>query len=179
MRTTYARLLIGATLLVAGFGLLSDGSVLRNALVQSATGALDFKDRQCRKSSTAAGSACPSGCEARAARSPEDYALPSECRSHWWIATCGKACDPAPGFVRLSDGRLADAQKLVVTLASAPKSEDEHAFAKLGLTPELRFDGLYRYDMLLKKSESLSGLNETKKRLAALPSVSSVDYSIR
>lgn len=179
MRTAYARLLVGATLLVAGFGLISDGSVLRNSLVQSVAGVLDIKNRQCQKSSTAPGVDCPVGCEARPVRSPEGYAAPTECHSRLWVATCGKACDPAPGFVRLPDGRLADAQKLVVTLAAAPKMEDGQAFAKLGLTSEPRFDGLYRYDMILKKTGSFFSLAETKKRLTALPNVSSVDYLYR
>ncbi len=164
MRTVPVRLLIGATLLVAGFGVLTDGSPLR---------ALDFKDRECRTASVAVGSACPAGCEARPIRAPRDRSSPTECRSRLWVATCGKACDPDPGFVRLPDGGLADARRVIVTFAGQPTLEHERAVAGLRLVLEPRYDGLFRYEAVLPED---ADLEETKKRLAALPGVRSVEY---
>ncbi len=172
MRNASARLLLGATLLVAGFGVLSDGSPVRNALVQSMAGALDMKDRQCRSVAAAQGSLCPAGCEARPLRSPEDRSAPTECHSRLWVATCGKACDPAPGFIRLKDGSLADATRLSVTLAQAPDAALEAALSGMHVALTPRFDGLYRFDAVLKDGVS----DKTKAKLAALHGIASVDY---
>lgn len=170
MRESSARFLAGAALLVAGFGVLTDGAPLR---------LLDFKDRQCRNASVAVASACPAGCEARPARSPQDRFLPTECHSRLWVRTCGKACDPAPSFVRLEDGRLADARRLLWALEAAPTVGHEMAMRDLRATAEPRFDGLYRYEVALEDAATLAELKETKKRLAALPGVISVDYLYR
>jgi len=170
MRTIPARLVVGATLLVAGFGVMTDGAPLR---------LMDFKDRECRTASVAVASACPAGCVPRPASSPRDRSSATECRSRLWVATCGKECDPAEGFVRLPDGRLADARRLVVTLAGEPTHGFEVDLAEARLTAEPRFDGLYRYEIVLEKSGDFSALEETKKRLAALPGMTSVEYLLR
>jgi hypothetical protein len=169
MATGPARLLIGATLLVAGFGVMSDGAPLR---------LLDFKERECRNASVAVGSACPAGCVARPFRAPADRALPTECRSPIWIATCGHDCGPSDGFVRVEGGHLADAHRLVVALSDRPTVEFERALAKDRLVAEPRFDGLYRYEIVLPRDDA-PDLEETKKRLAALPGVTSVGYVLR
>ena len=178
MRTTAARLLIGATLLVAGFGVISDGSPVRNPFMQAMLGTIDMKERQCRKASVAVGSVCPRGCEARPLRSPADHFVPTECHSPVWIATCGDACDTAEGYVRLEDGRLADALRLLVILDQEPDEKKGQEFAEryVGLVP--RFDGLYRYDAIISSDADVS-LEKTKKRLEALSGVSSVDYVLK
>jgi len=163
-----ARLLIGATFLVAGFGVMTDGAPLR---------LMDFKDRECRTASSAVGSACPVGCVPRPVRAPRDRSLPTECHSRLWVATCGKACDPDQGFVRLPDGRLADGRRLVIDLADAPTAEQERMLAELRVEP--RFDAMYRYEVLLPEGTTGSELEETKKRLSALPGIKSVEHLLR
>ena len=170
MRRPSARLLIGATLLVAGFGVLSDGAPLR---------LVDFKDRECRSASVAVGSACPAGCVARPAGSPGDRSLPTTCHSRLWVATCGKACDPAEGYLRLPDGKLADAGRLVATLSGPPTAEFEKKLSSLLLRAEPRFDAMFRYEIVLPAGDDAPDLEETKKRLAALPEVRSVEYVFR
>ncbi|HTK60346.1 MAG TPA: hypothetical protein VL283_04060 [Candidatus Baltobacteraceae bacterium] len=170
MRTVPARLLIGATLLVAGFGVLTDGSPLR---------LLDFKERECRDASVAVASACPAGCAARPISAPGDRSRPTECHSRLWVATCGKGCDPAPGFIRLPDGSLADGRRLLMTLSGPAAAGHEKALSDMHLIAEPRFDGLYRYEVLLTESAEGYGLEETKKRLSALPGVKSVDLILR
>ena len=167
MRTLRGRLLIGATLLVAGFGVLTDGAPLR---------LVDFKDKGCREASVAVGSACPAGCVARPARTPEDRATATECHSKLWVATCGKDCDPGEGFARDEDGRLADGRKLIVTMNGVPGKEHDKAAKDLGIVIEPRFDGMYRYDVLLPEG---GDLEKAKKRLAALPGIRSVEYVYR
>lgn len=162
-----ARLLLGATFLVAGFGVLGGGAPLR---------VLDFKDRECRSASVAVASACPAGCVPRPFAEPRGRSLPTECRSKLWVATCGKACDPAPGYVRLPDGGLADGRRLLLTLAGPPGSGHERALAELRAVLEPRFDGVYRYEAVLADDATADDLEETKKRLAALPGVRSVEY---
>lgn len=167
MRNSRARLLIGATLFVAGFGVLTDGAPLR---------LVDFKDKGCRGASVAVGSACPAGCIARPLRTPEDRAAATECRSKLWVATCGKDCEPGKGFVRDEEGRLADGRRLVVTMNGAPGEEHMEAVRGLGVVIEPRFDGMYRYDILLPEG---GDLEKAKKRLAALPGIRSVEYVYR
>ncbi len=178
MRTAPARLLIGATLLVAGFGVISDGSPVRNPLTQALLGAVDLKDRQCRKASAAVGSACPKGCEARPVRSPGDRLLPTECRSPIWLATCGDACDAESGYVLLDGGRLADASRLLITLERELDDQAEKAFADARVELVARFDGLYRYDAEVPAGTAAS-LKKTKKRLEALSGVRSVEYVLK
>lgn len=170
MRTTRTRLIIGATFLLAGFGVLTDGAPLR---------LIDFKDRYCRDASVAVASACPAGCEARPVSEPRDRSRPTECHSRLWVATCGKACDPAPGFIRLPDGKLADGLRLVMALAGPPTAGHEKALSELRLTAEPRFDGMYRYEVVLRPGATLKDLDETKKRLSALPGVRSVEHLLR
>ena len=170
MRTVSARLLIGATLLVAGFGVLTDGAPLR---------IVDFKDRQCRTASVAVGSACPAGCTARPATAPGDRSKPTECRSRLWVATCGKDCAPADGFIRVKDGRLADGHRLLMALDGQPTVGQERALSQMGATAEPRFDGMFRYEVVLREASTEKELEETKKRLAALPGILSVDYLYR
>ncbi len=172
MRTAHVRLLLGATLLVAGFGVLTDGSPIKNPLVQSAVGFADMKERQCRKASVAAGTMCPKGCEPRPARVPEDRATPPECHSALWAATCGDACAPAFGYARTEDGSLVDATRLSLKLEREPDQKLLAALAAARVTLEPRFDGLYRYNAILFADASLE---KTKKRLAALPGVQSVE----
>lgn len=178
MRTAPVRLILGATLLVAGFGVLADGSPVRNPLVQAAVGAVDMKERQCRKASTAVGSVCPRGCEARPTRSPSDRLEPTECHSALWIATCGDACNTDEGYVRLEDGRLVDALRLRVVLEQEPDERQVQAFAERSAVLEPRFDGLYRYDAVISPDAD-APLEKTKKRLEALSGVRSVDYVLK
>lgn len=170
MRTVSARLLIGATLLVAGFGVLSDGAPLR---------LFDFKDRECRTASVAVASACPAGCVARPVSAPRGRAMPTECRSRLWVATCGKECDPDAGFIRIPDGRLADGRRLLMTLDGQPTAGHERALSQLGAAAEPRYDGMYRYEVVLKEAATEKDLEETKKRLAALPGTLSIEYIFR
>lgn len=170
MRTASARLMIGATFLVAGFGVLTEGAPLR---------VLDFKDRECRSASVAVGSACPAGCAARPIGTPADRTLATACRSRLWVATCGKECDPKPGFIRLDDGALADGRRLLMTLAGAPTAGHERALAQANAVAEPRFDGMYRYEVVLREGATESELKETKKRLAALPGVVFVEHLLR
>jgi hypothetical protein len=162
-----ARLLVGATFLVAGFGVLSDGAPLR---------VLDFKDRECRSASVAVGSACPAGCAPRPFAEPSERSRAAECRSRLWIATCGAACEPAPGYVRMPDGRLGDARRLLLELAGPPSAGHERALAEMRAVLEPRFDGMYRYEVALAEDATREELEETKKRLAALPGVRAVEY---
>lgn len=170
MRTVSSRLLIGATLLVAGFGVLTDGAPFR---------VLDFKDRQCRSASVAVASACPSGCAPRPVSAPGDRALPTECRSRLWVATCGKECGPDAGFIRIPDGRLADGRRLLIALDGQPTVSHERALSQMGATAEPRYDGMFRYEVVLRETATEKDLEETKKRLAALPGILSVDYLFR
>ena len=170
MRTVPARLIIGATLLVAGFGVLTDGAPLR---------AFDFKDRQCRTASVAVASACPAGCVPRPLGAPVDRSRPTACHSRRWVMTCGKDCDPDAGFIRLPDGRLADGSRLVAALAGAPTAGFERELARLNVVAEARFDGMYRYEIVLPEGSDRGDLEETKKRLAALPGMVSVEYLLR
>ena len=170
MRTVPVRLVLGATLLVAGFGVLTDGAPLR---------LFDFKEPQCRTASVAVASACPAGCVARPASAPADRSKPTECHSRLWVATCGKDCDPEEGFIRLSDGRLADSRRLVFALAGLPTADTERALAELRVTAEPRYDGMYRYEAVLPETATRKDLEETKKRLAALPGTVSVEYLFR
>lgn len=170
MRDLSTRFLIGAALLMAGFGVLTDGAPLR---------LLDFKERQCRTASVAVGSACPAGCVQRPASSPADRARPTECHSRLWIATCGDACRTASGVVRLKDGALADASRLVVTLSGMPDAAYEAALADLRATLEPRFDGMFRYEASFAAVRDAAELEETKKRLAALPMTVSVEPLLR
>jgi len=167
MRTVPVRLLIGATLLVAGFGVMTDGSPLR---------LLDFKERECRNASVAVASACPAGCEARPLGGPADRALPTECHSRLWVATCGNDCDPEEGLIRLPDGRLADAHRLLMELSGPPTPDHEKALEESRAALEPRFDAMFRYDVALEES---ADLEETKKRLAALPGTVTVEYVLR
>jgi len=170
--TTAVRLLFGATLLVAGFGVLTDEPPTKGALVQAVTGAFDMKDRQCRHAPTAVGAACPAGCVARPAASADGRSAPTECHSALWIATCGKACAPAAGFARLPDGRLADAGSLVVTLNAEPDDAFRRALSSMGVSLTPRFDGLDRYDAAVPSGK----IQQTKKRLSALPQVVSAEF---
>lgn len=165
-------MLLGATLLVAGFGVLADGAVLKSSIVQAVAGTVDMKERQCRKAPVAAGSYCPKGCAQRPTRSPEDRAAPPECHSRLWVATCGSDCDPEAGYVRTRDGGLADATRLSLVLEGEPDAGLLQAFVEAGVVLMPRFDGLYRYDAVLTNGASLE---ETKKRLAALPGVNAVE----
>lgn len=165
MRTVPARLLIGATFLVAGFGVLTDGSPLR---------IMDFKDRECRTASVALSSACPAGCMPRPLNEPSDRTKPTECRSRLWVRTCGKDCEPSPGYARASDGALVDGRRIVLALEAEPDAALEGVLQELGATLETRFDGMFRYDVTL--SADAADLKETKKRLSALPGVRSVEY---
>ncbi len=176
MRNAPARLLLGATFLVAGFGVLSDGSPLKNTVVHSAVEMVDMKERQCRKISAAQGARCPVGCEARPLRSPDERGAPPECHSPFWIATCGSACAPAAGYARLSDGRLADATRLMIVLDREPDAAMTESFAAAHVTLVPRFDGLYRYDGAVW---SEAPLEKTKKRLSALPGVRSVNEVVK
>ncbi|MEK7545995.1 MAG: hypothetical protein AAB554_02860 [Patescibacteria group bacterium] len=170
MRTVSARLLLGATLLVAGFGVLTDGAPLK---------LLDFKDRECRTASVALASACPAGCAARPISAPADRSMPTACRSRLWVATCGRACEPRPGFIRLPDGKLADGRRLVLSLAGLPTRSHERMLSELRVTAEQRFDGMYRYEVKLQEASTRDELEEAKKRLAALPGTVSVEYILR
>lgn len=167
-----ARVLIGATLLVAGFGVMTDEPPTRGALAQAAAGLFDLKDRQCRHASVAAGSACPRGCEARPASSAEDRKAPPECHSPMWIATCGTACAPERGYARLPDGSLADGGRLVVTLRSEPDERLRGALSSMSVMLTPRFDGLDRYDAVVSGGK----IQEIKKRLSALPQVVSAEF---
>ena len=178
MRTAPARLLIGATLLVAGFGVISDGSPVRNPFTQALLGTVDLKERQCHKASTAIGSVCPKGCEAMPVRTPDDRLLPTECHSSMWLATCGHDCDAGQGYVRLENGGLADAKRLLVVLDDELDEEKTEVFAKQHVVLTARFDGLYHYDAVLSGGKRQS-LKETKKRLEALSGVRSVDYVLK
>ncbi len=178
MRTAPVRLILGATLLVAGFGVIADGSPVRNPFVQATLGMVDMKERQCRKASTAVGSVCPRGCEARPSRSPSDRLAPTECHSPLWIATCGDACDTDEGYARLDDGRLVDTLHLRVVLDQEPDEHLRQAFAERYAVLEPRFDGLYHYDAIISPDVDAS-LEKTKKRLEALSSVRSVDYVLK
>jgi len=164
MRTVPVRLLIGATLLVAGFGVMTGGSTLR---------LMDFKERECRDASVAVASACPAGCEARPIAAPADRALPTECHSRLWIATCGSDCDPEAGYVRLPDGRLVDGRRLLLELSGPPTPELEQAIEESRAALEPRFDAMFRYDVALEEG---ADLEKTKKRLSALPGTVSVEY---
>lgn len=166
-----ARALIGATLLVAGFGVLTDEPPTRGVLAQTVAGAFDMKDRQCRHASVAAASACPSGCIARPPASAEDRKAPPECHSPLWIATCSKACAPEDGYTRLQDGRLADASRLIVTLRGEPDAALQGELSAMGVTLAPRFDGLDRYDAAV-----VGKIQEIKKRLSALPQVVSAEF---
>ena len=166
-----ARMLLGATLLVAGFGVMTDEPPTRGALAQSAAGAFDMKDRQCRHAPAAAGAACPAGCVAKPSASSEARKAPPECHSALWVATCGKACAPEDGFARLSDGRLSDGGRLIVTLRAEPDEALRGELSKMGVSLTPRFDGLDRYDA------AVSGdILEIKKRLSALPQVASAEF---
>lgn len=167
MRATAARLLVGATFLVGGFGVLTDGAPLR---------LLDFKDRECRSASIAAGSACPAGCTPRPFAEPAARSQAVECRSRLWVATCGAECDPAPGYIRMPDGRLGDARRLLLELSGPPSAGHERALAEMRAVLDPRFDGMYRYEVELAEGSTREELEETKKRLAALPGVRSVGY---
>lgn len=170
--STAARLLLGATLLVAGFGVLTDEPPTRGALAQAVAGAFDMKDRQCRHAPVAVGSACPVGCEARPTVSAEDRTSPPECHSPLWLATCGKACAPEEGYARSPDGGLIDGGRLVVTLCGEPDEASRRDLSALGVTLTPRFDGLDRYDA----EAALGGILKIKKRLSALPQVVSAEF---
>lgn len=163
---------------MAGFGVISDGSPVRNPLTQALLGTVDLKERQCRKASVAVGSVCPKGCEAKPARTPDDRSLPTECHSRLWLATCGNDCDAERGYVHLEDGRLADASRLLVVLLDDMDEETANAFAKQQVVLKARFDGLYHYDAMIS-GETRRPLEETKKRLEALSGVRTVDYVLR
>jgi hypothetical protein len=178
MRTAPVRLLIGATFLVAGFGVISDGSPVRNPFTQAVLGTVDMKERQCYKTPVAIGSVCPKGCEARPTRSPGDRLLPTECHSPLWLATCGDACDAERGYARLEDGRLIDASRVLVVLDQELNDETEKEFADQQTTLTARFDGLFHYDALIS-SETKRPLEKTKKRLEALSGVRSVEYVLK
>lgn len=169
--STAARLLLGATLLVAGFGVMTGEPPTRGTLAQSVAGAFDMKDRQCRHAPVAAGSACPKGCVARPAASAEDRTAPPECHSALWIATCGKACAPQDGFARLPDGSLASDTRLIVTLRVEPDEVLKRDLSAMGVTLTPRFDGLDRYDAAVGGK-----IQQIKKRLSALPQVVSAEF---
>ncbi|HJV33144.1 MAG TPA: hypothetical protein VJ694_03900, partial [Patescibacteria group bacterium] len=119
------------------------------------------------------------GCVARPASAPTDRSRPTECHSRLWVATCGKDCDPEKGFIRLSDGRLADGRRLVMSLAGLPTVGAERTLSELRVMAEPRYDGMYRYEVVLPETATRKELEETKKRLAALPGVLSIEYLIR
>lgn len=170
MRNLSARLLLGSALLLAGFGLLGETS-----LVHRLADVFDMKDRQCRYAPTAVGAACPTGCVARPPRSSAERAAPTICHSRTWIATCGKACTPSEGFARTPEGGLADSGKLVVTLKGEPSAELERTLEALDVTLAPRFDGLYRYDAIVAGGD----IEKTRKRLAAMPEVSDIGYVLK
>lgn len=168
---TAAQLVLGATLLVAGFGVLTDGSPTRGPLIQAITGVFDFQERACRKAMVAVGSFCPAGCEAKPVQSASDRQAPPECHSTVWLATCGKACAPDAGFARSPQGTLVDAGHLVVTLHAEPTAAFTRQLTTMGVTLTPRFDGLDRYDA------AVSGdIAKIKKRLSALPEVVSAEF---
>ncbi len=176
MQTARTQFLLGATLLVAGFGVLTDGSPIRNSLVQTMVETIDMKERECRSASVALGSVCPAGCEAKPERDPSEREAPPTCHSRWWVATCGAECAPAADFARLPDGRLVDATRLLLVLEGEPDAELQSALSSARVTIEPRFDGLYRYTVRVPSGASLE---KTKKRLAALPGVRSVEEIAR
>ncbi len=176
MQTARTQLLLGATLLVAGFGVLTDGSPIRNSLMQTVVETIDMKERECRSASVAVGSLCPAGCEAKPERDPNEREAPPECHSRLWTATCGADCAPAAAFRRLPDGRLVDATQFLLVLDGEPDTQLQASLASARVTIEPRFDGLYRYTARVPSGASFE---KTKKRLAALPGARSVEEIAR
>lgn len=167
---------LGVCLLFAGAAMLAGRSPVRNPLMHAAVVVFDMKERQCRTAPVALGSPCPAGCEARPARSEKERAAPPACHSRLWAATCGRACDPGSGYARLPDGRLVDGRRMRVVLEREPGEAFEKALASMRVTLSPRFDGLYRYDAVLADDASFE---KTKKRLAALPGVQSVEVILK
>lgn len=165
------RLLFGAALLLLGIGLLMDGTPLR---------LIDMKDRQCRKALVGNGSACPSGCEARPLPGPEDRAAPPECHSRFWVATCGKACGPRGGLIRLDAGAFASSGKLIVDLDGPPGEDFDRALADLEATAEASFAGLERYEVAFSNpDDDARRLEQVRARLKKVPSVREVGYDLK
>jgi hypothetical protein len=154
---------------------VTGGGIVRNVVAQTLLGAFDVNDGRCRRANTAVGASCPAGCLPRPAVSSESRAQPTECRSALWIATCGKACAPKPGFARLSDGRLVDGRRLTLVLRDAPNEAMTSELAKIGVSLSPRFDRLDSFDAIL----SSGSVENAKKRLSALPQVVSADFVLR
>lgn len=164
--------MLGAILLVAGFGVLTDRSPARGPLVQGLVSFFDLQERACRRAVAGIGSACPAGCAAKPLRSSADRTAPTECHSTVWLATCGKACAPEAGLSRVSDVGLVDADRLIVTLRAAPDAAFRNRLSAMGVTLTARFDGLGRYDAAVASGDIV----KSKKRLSALPEVVSADF---
>lgn len=167
-----AKLVLGATLLVAGFGVLTDGSPTRGPVIQAVTGLFDMEERECRHAQVAIGSSCPAGCAAKPVASAEGRLAPPECHSKIWLATCGKSCAPEDGFARPSGAGLVDSDRLIVTLHAEPDDAFRNRLAAMGVTLVSRFDGLDRYDAAVAGGDIV----KIKKRLSALPEVVSADF---
>lgn len=70
---------------------------------------------------------------------------------------------------------MIDASRLIVTFRREPDAALERELTALGVTLSPRFDGLDRYDAVVKGEN----LQKIKKRLTTLPQISSAEYVLR
>lgn len=181
MNRMTVKLAAGAGLLLTGAFLLVGTPLYKNALIQRLAGVLDFSDRVCLRASVGKGSSCPEGCLPRPIRTPEErYAAP-ECRSRLWIGTCGKACAPAEGLVRLDGNHLASADALKVELK---EDADVSAFMRgieaMKAEANSSLSGLYRYRIVIRNPKSdLRTLDRAKSALEKTDGVARVEYELK
>lgn len=142
---------------------------------------LDSGDRRCRGAAVAKGVACPDGCAPRPPRSPEErYGVP-ECRSRLWVATCGKACAPMKGLVRLPDGELASSGVLAVELKNGADIADVSArLEAAGVKINGGLFGLNRYlAEFSNPGDDLKRLQQMRKKIESIDLMLTVAYDIR
>jgi len=164
----------------AGLYALIGQHVYRNDAIQGALGIFDLKDRRCRSAVVAKGVACPEECAVRPARSPEErYGVP-ECRSRLWVATCGKACAPRPGLVRLPDGELASSGVLVVELKGGSAADFSSRLDAFGATLDGGLSGLNRYlAEFPNPDDRLDVLQRMRKNIASIDLVLTAGYDVK
>lgn len=174
------RLFLAAALVISGVAVLSGPAFYRNDLIQTALNPFDLQDRRCRKASVAKGVACPDGCVARPPKGPEERNAVPECRSKLWNATCGTACDPRKGLVRLEDGRFASSGTIIVDFEGVSDDAYDEAILALGAESEPVPSGMFRYAVKFNNPlDDRRRLDRMRDAIRDIPKVIAVEYEYR
>lgn len=170
-------LFASATVVLGGF--VSGERVYRNAFIHTLVEIADLKDDSCRKSNVAVGTACPSGCLPKPLAGPEMGGRTPECRSVFWVRTCGTECDARDGFIRMNDGRFLESGAFIIRLEDPPE-EFRNEFSTMGIELKSSASGIWRYRAQFDNpDDDLREVERMKRRLESVPYVISIERIIK